>query len=932
MGFIFELLNILLFDDISLINSLNSVKTFSLSENLTKNTGFPLKNLEFLLANVYLIDSNFNYEPLKKILMKIKKKELDFLIEKISNFNKKTNLYELKEEFQNSYDLTLFPENSPFYSQIYERIKGNSMNKGEFSIILGNRPLKFFEKNEIFVKTIEKVMKSQFFQIVLQVFLDEQNEEMLVKEDVLRKALKILHLFIEFNAWNSNKNEYFFNNDKNSLQFPIKNSMNFDIICKRIDEFQRNNEIDYEIALRKIKKLIDETILLKKALENKEILSNKSNENKTDKRKLAILEEFQKKRMDFIEKNQELEENIEKNKESDVFICCFCLQNQTKSNENVNAKSHEILLVICYISKDNSQNYLYSEEFSNEKSRFYLNSCNHLVHKECHQVKFGENYMKNRSNMSKFFDSDIEFMCNYCKNLSNLILPIIEPICNSIELLQLFNEKKWKNFKEDFIDKNYFEDFITKYKIPMKFEGFFEKNYQVYFEDFFNEVVFATSYSEEFEEKSLFFIFDEVLMDLFDKIYYKELSAFISSDLLLVKNLFYLHLYNFFNNCEKNEIEFLKKELLISMKEISNLFTKELNFNIMHQILLRTLLNLRILFNFNEDFLLNMTKFVIKAFMSQIMIICFFIYNPEKNSIILEDFINFFATKEIRSKTMTFIDPFYSLIIGFLISTFKKTDSSINSSMNFLNENDLENCDFFKEFEEILTPEPEILKIFIEKFRKFWESNNEENRCFFKAKLSHISNNIRPLSLCKINNYDEFLVKFMTKKCQKCRFYPKLYNQKLFMCIICDFLLCNGKCEKSSQNYSHNSYFNQNSFKTDTFLKKINEENSSKSGNLTKHAKNFHEGKSVFMNISDGTLLIIKFPLIISLKSLFMNRHGEFLKDSDMNFQNYLKDSKTLGKWVDCIWNKRLPQEVLRQIEINEECFVEGGETNWKNF
>ena len=56
------------------------------------------------------------------------------------------------------------------------------------------------------------------------------------------------------------------------------------------------------------------------------------------------------------------------------------------------------------------------------------------------------------------------------------------------------------------------------------------------------------------------------------------------------------------------------------------------------------------------------------------------------------------------------------------------------------------------------------------------------------------------------------------------------------------------------------------------------------------------------------------------------------MKDSDMNFQDYVLDSKNLAKWVDCIRNKGLSQEVLRQIEINKECFVGGRETNWMDF
>ena len=137
LNFFFDIINILLSDSISLVNVLNSTKSIKMSDKNLENSGYPLNELEFILANLYLIDASFKSATIKKVITKFKNKEIDLAIERISTSNKNSHSYELKETFKNCFDLSLFSETSDFYQQMYETIKNLSKNK--FSVIIGNR-------------------------------------------------------------------------------------------------------------------------------------------------------------------------------------------------------------------------------------------------------------------------------------------------------------------------------------------------------------------------------------------------------------------------------------------------------------------------------------------------------------------------------------------------------------------------------------------------------------------------------------------------------------------------------------------------------------------------------------------------------------------------------------------------------------------------
>ena len=200
LNFVFEVLIILLVDSISLLNTLNSTKSLKLAET-NESSNFLRNELEFIVASLHALDPTFSSKQIKQILTKFKKKEIDNCIEKIAIFNENNHSYELRPEYKNCFDLYLFSEHSSTYQQMYEITKNRS--KCEFSLILGNRDLKFYE-NPIFAKIISKLLKPEFLTFLFEIFASNQFEEVLEKFEVSRKALKIFYVFLQTQEKNQN--------------------------------------------------------------------------------------------------------------------------------------------------------------------------------------------------------------------------------------------------------------------------------------------------------------------------------------------------------------------------------------------------------------------------------------------------------------------------------------------------------------------------------------------------------------------------------------------------------------------------------------------------------------------------------------------------------------------------------------------------------
>ena len=167
------MLIILLADSLSTINTLNSTKSLNLAQDTNENSYYLINELEFILANLHVLDPTFSSKQIKQIFTKFKKKEIDYCIERIATFNNKNHLFELRSEYKNCFDLCLFSEHSSTYQKMYEIAKNRK--KGEFSLILGNRDLKFYE-NPFFRKTITKLLKPEFLTFFFEIFTSNQFE------------------------------------------------------------------------------------------------------------------------------------------------------------------------------------------------------------------------------------------------------------------------------------------------------------------------------------------------------------------------------------------------------------------------------------------------------------------------------------------------------------------------------------------------------------------------------------------------------------------------------------------------------------------------------------------------------------------------------------------------------------------------------------
>ena len=877
LNFFFDIINILLSDSISLVNVLNSTKSIKMSDKNLENSGYPLNELEFILANLYLIDASFKSATIKKVITKFKNKEIDLAIERISTSNKNSHSYELKETFKNCFDLSLFSETSDFYQQMYETIKNLSKNK--FSVIIGNRETTFYE-NSIFLKTIKTFMQENFLSFFFNIIENKKLEETLEKFGIFGKLLKTLYIFLQTQTHEKTSNKTFF---ENLEKFNCR---------KRLDELSiiHENNSDYLIALKKIIELFDQRV------QNKEkfylIIPEPTIKTSADSIKKKIFEEFNKKRQNFIDK---FEEKVPENSsllESPFFsdelsLCSFCLQNK-------NVEKDDIMGFITFISIDNISKSLINDKFFQEKTNFSIIPCNHTIHIECHK---GE--MKGKQKKS-----NMNFSCNYCKRLSNLVVPMVDTLIFSIEieLSKFFStSKKKEEIKE-----------IQKEIKMIKLCDLDLKNQRV-FEDFYSEIYCAcSSFCSEDSNFSVREVLMKVLMDFFEKIYYGDFLAFFGNDMSFIKSIFHLSLFNFLTSEIENQKQIkIEIEILIdqNITNIAENVAKSFSFNFenLHRNFLRVLLYIRYTMNGEDAFFLSQLKYIIEVFVSNILILCYFLYNSEDVKLTFEKLHDFFLEKDIQSKTITFLTPFYSLIIGFLITCFK-TDSKLQSLIDsLLKTKDFENSELLKEFTDILNPEPSILKERIEKWGNLFNNLNSQEKADLKKGLCQISKNPYNLSISQIKNYDDLLLQNIWKKCSVCKFYPKKCGQKLYLCLICNILTCNGSCNSKE---IHNLI-----------------------GNMTNHAKICHESQTIFMNISDGSFLIIALPNIILEQSVFVDNHGQLMKDigpeCKKSYAQYQVNDKKMNKWVSSLLRSKLNQDIFNEISLEPKKLIKN--PNWKN-
>jgi len=958
LSFFLEIMTYMIFDDISVVNMIN--RTHSANNQKHSEILFLKNKISFLLANIFHINPHFKYDELKKIV-NINEDELEKYLFEIAGYNEKTKNYELNEKFQDKFDLFSLPECSIFFNEFSERLNSFTNHHKDLILLLGNYPeLLLKERTELLFKPM---MKKGFIDLVCEIFLNDKTEKKIEKKGELRISLKLLACFLEMAGL------------MNDFSIFIQIEAKLMTRVKSLLESNDNKELEKPLVfvlekLQKVNIKQEKMIEKEKSVEN---LKKKQIEMK--QKILADFSKKQKNFLEKNSETHNLHfqnESKEKQgkKEEESLLCNVCLQNtkdsdalsyicyinkdnihallrnsmnKTENKDNIldlignsmnkseNKDNNQALIGNLMNkgenkyniqalfgkstrkkeNKDNSQNLIGDSMKKSEDVSFYLHNCGHLIHKKCQAqlLKF-----QNHNISNEIFTLNSEFLCPYCKSFSNVLVPIVEDCYNLQDnfndLLEI-KKKNAANLSELTKDLDIFFIKCEKEKI---FKSFVlkEKNSEAFFKDFLDDLCIATCLEVDSKEEiaSLKFL-DEILINHFESIYVRNLTAYFMNSRQLGGSLITIMLYYMSNNDNSKETQNKYKEKYLSdIKNLHNILNmKYFIGSIDHQVhllLIKVLLRTFVLLSMDNKFRRETLQTIIKTFINQMFIITILALSEDtKISINFNKIQEFLYCPDLKSKVMGFLSPYYFLIIGILMTFYKPNEKSQLLIEKFLNsDHDIENSGLFKEFEALLAPDPIYLNFLCTNSNYELQSISNENLLNFKQNFL-TSNRYEITWLHSINTYEDFVRMFISRTCEICGYYPRKPRSDLYLCLLCSKILCNGICQ--------NDIMSQEEEK----------------GNLTIHTCKSHEGNSVFINILKGYLLLFKMPKLIKLGSVFASKFGKEFNEYVFDFNNYFLDKALMMKITDAFFNRKYHQLFYHLNIMNQNNLLV---PEWKNY
>ena len=802
--FISAVTGYLIFDDLSMINMIN--RTHSSNFQTVSETFFLKNKISFLLINIYHINPRFKFDVLKKIV-KINEKELEKYLMDIADYNEKTKNYELKEFFKDKFDLFILPQTSSFFAEFYDRINSFADHYKEFSVLLGNIPEPLIkERTELLY---EKLCTNGLMEAVCQLFTDELSDSKLEKKGSLRLILKIISFLLDMSAL------------KKHFTFFINWGPKLIESAKKLLENQEVKEVHstLDFLLIKLQKINE-----KEKFEGDNQKNSKDLKSKQLEKKEKILAEFLLKQKKFMDKNFESEAVVhsqkeigEKSKKVDDLICSICLQSSTKESEP--------LSYTCFIGKDKIHDLFQSQNKNKSSSvSFYLSSCGHLIHGKC----YSENLKFQKEN--EMFVVNSEFLCPYCKSLSNLLVPLVKDTKDQNKDKKAFFILKSQSLQHQSLSLMRDEIFksLSNFEQKGEFKTFqIKKEFESHFKTFFDNLMIATCFEIESQDNFACLRFlNEMLVSTFETIHMKNLTTYFLNSRVLGSNLLELFLY--YMSCSENYKEnWMKyKEMYTEdIKDFYKLFDTN-NFIItndanIHLILINILLKTFVIFSFDENLRFKILKNIIKTFLTQIFIVTTIaLSEPSCFTLTFQKILEYFENPDLKTKVMGFLSPYYFIILGMLMTFYQLDEKRQVLVESFLNsDHDIENTKIFKRFESLLAPDANYLKQFLDEIENCNVISQENIVCF---KQNFLKSNRYEISwINSVTTYEDFAKMFMSKTCEVCLYYPRTPKSDLYLCLLCSKVFCNGICNEVAR----------------------------ATGNLTTHAKDVHEGCAVYLNL-----------------------------------------------------------------------------------
>ncbi len=884
-------------------------------------------SIEFLISTAFITENCYDFNTVKSKLNKgiVNNKEikLEKFICNVAKLDEKKKMFNKFSDKNCEFEPYIWFKSPKLFSEFYDFVK-NKIEKNSpsssstsffYDFVIGNR------KKMGFYSFLEKILsKCDFiFSEILFIFERKSLNVELVKHSIKLCSIffkipleepesfsNIVYAFREnnlINAWDFYKSQKEFNDYINSFIYLEKmiselNKRKMFLKNHLINKEEKNTDIQESETIKK------ETACLLEEQKKKKILIDE----KILKKKAKIQGEFLQMQKKFLVNNIDIIPiEDKKNEKIDSMICLCC----HISDGELNIKN--VLGVAAYICPDSLSNFYYGnikkkslllegEEnnslLQNNNFDFIITSCSHILHSQCQFLN------------SKLYgiQSQTEKLCPFCKSISNVLVPIIEPflVINNIgnnsfiykEEKNIYNiEEMIFNIKDLIIKENYEIDYCHKFFNKEKFH--IEDIDQV-MKGLFNSFLFVVEQAK-MDENMVLRVINDVLIYLAESIFTNGLNEFFQRNFYIMRNLFLVFRIKFwtFNNCSLKEfILNYKMKFLNDFLEFINLdiIGKSQSFILgIENLYCNLLLKICVIFLDNENILWEYLNFINRIFFNKLIYFYSFSFNEEEKE--EENYFENLSEKwekdeVFRLKLFGFLKPYLELSAGIFITFFNLINmkEEILSCKNNYEEMDL----FFMKFGNHFKIHSQFQNFFRNKSKL---SNKKALNLQGQKLLEDIKKN--PCLKFEIiylgENFKEMSDLYFYQKCEKCQNFPKNESSNLFLCLICGIVICSKNC-----------------------LQKKN--NGEILGNLNKHVNEFHSQKTVFLNIIDGQILFIDNANILIYKNLFYNNFGQkfnFNKADD--WENYFIDKNIIQDINEFIRKRKIPHEIHYKFDENPD-------------
>ncbi|KAL4487143.1 hypothetical protein ABPG72_001595 [Tetrahymena utriculariae] len=174
----------------------------------------------------------------------------------------------------------------------------------------------------------------------------------------------------------------------------------------------------------------------------------------------------------------------------------------------------------------------------------------------------------------------------------------------------------------------------------------------------------------------------------------------------------------------------------------------------------------------------------------------------------------------------------------------------------------------------------------------------------------------------------EFNRVFSLIKCSYCNDYPKFGDP--YLCLICEKVTCSIKCdttqdcktkiqreyEETYYSYERDDDDDQNAYKT---LKK----KSRRLGNLNKHANHYHGGKTAYLHLKNGQIILVNYPKNIFYGWIYTDEYGQIPNPKNNKWDQFKINYKIANKVQEILIQSKIPQEICYNLMQDSNILID---------